>query len=269
MQHPQRAAELIWQHLVSGEPMGGLPDDLRPASRAEGYAIQACLVQTGGQVAVRGWKIAATSEAGREHIGVSAPLAGRIMAPFVHAPGATLPTLGNRMGVAELEFAFVMGVTLPPRPEEYAVQEVLDAVAGICPAIEVPSSRFDDFVHAGEAQLIADLACAGHFVFGEPGPADWRTLDLRAHPVHGTILRAGQPVLERTGSGVNVLGDPRLALTWLTNELSHQGIALEAGQVVSTGTCMVPMTIEAGDEIHGDFGVLGRIQAGFGRPGDA
>ena len=61
-----------------------------------------------------------------------------------------------------------------------------------------------------------------------------------------------------------VLGDPRLAVTWLANELSQLGIALAAGQTVSTGTCVVPMAIAPGDEVCGDFGVLGTISVRMG-----
>lgn len=259
----QRAASLVWQHLGSGEALPSLPEALRPATRADGYAIQALLPATAG-TPVRGWKIAATSAAGRAHIGVSAPLAGRILAPFVHAPGEVVPARGNRMRVAELEFAFEIGRALAPRDPGYTVDDVMAAVSQLRPAIELPSSRFADFVHAGEPQLIADLACAGRFVFGEPAPAGWRNADLRAHAVHGTIRRGTRIALERPGAGSNVLDDPRLALTWLVNELSSLGITLEAGQVVSTGTCLVPMEIEPGDTIGGDFGTLGRVTARFG-----
>ena len=46
--------------------------------------------------------------------------------------------------------------------------EVLDAVDTLHPAIEIPDSRFADYVKAGEAQLIADNACAHLFVLGAP-----------------------------------------------------------------------------------------------------
>ena len=53
----------------------------------------------------------------------------------------------------------------------YTVQQVLDAVDTLHPAIEIPDSRFADFVSAGAAQIIADNACAHLFVLG---PADKR-----------------------------------------------------------------------------------------------
>jgi 2-keto-4-pentenoate hydratase len=34
---------------------------------------------------------------------------------------------------------------------------------------------------------------------------------------------------------------------------------LKAGQVVTTGTCVKPLAIAAGDRVEGDFGQLGRV----------
>jgi 2-keto-4-pentenoate hydratase len=56
-----------------------------------------------------------------------------------------------------------------------------------------------------------------------------------------------------------VLGDPRIALTWLANELSTHGETVKAGQVVTTGTCVKPVPLAQGDRFDGDLGVLGRV----------
>src|SRR6202042_3661328 len=85
---------------------------------------------------------------------------------------------GNEMRVGEAEFAFRFARDLPPRTNPYSVLEVLEAVGTLHPAIEIPDSRFADFVSAGEAQLIADNACAHLFVLGAATGADWRARDL-------------------------------------------------------------------------------------------
>ncbi len=252
------ASVLLARHWREGTVLDALPEPLRPASRAEGYAIQAHLGALSA-APIRGWKIAATSTAGQRHIGVDGPLAGRLLAEMVHADGATLPFGANRMRVAEAEFAFRMGRSLPPRDAPYAVAEVLDAVSALHLAIEVPDSRYRDFASVGAAQLIADNACAHQFVLGPEAPALWRGLDLAAHRVIGHV--AGR--LTREGVGANVLGDPRNALTWLANELSAHGETLRAGQVVTTGTCLVPLEVAPGDEVAADFGPLGRTRLRF------
>jgi len=253
----ERASAHLWQAWRAGRVMAHLPDDMRPATRAEGYAIQARL-EAHTAAPLYGWKIAATSTAGQAHINVNGPMAGRILAERVVEDGSSVSLEGNRMRVAEPEFAFRMGRNLPPHRKPYVMDEVMAAVASLHPAIEVPDSRFSDFTVAGEAQLIADDACAHLFMLG--AEADhWRGLDLAAYPVACRI----DGKLERDGIGANVLGDPRLALTWIANELSELGIGLKAGEVVTTGTCTVPLPIAPGDRFMADFGRLGKVSLAF------
>jgi 2-keto-4-pentenoate hydratase len=251
------ASQTLHEHWRAGTKIAALEDWYRPTNRADAYAIQAA-IERYSTTHLFGWKIAATSEAGQKHINVAGPMAGRILAETVIADGGTAPMAGNEMRVAEPEFAFRMRVDLPARTTPYSVQQVLDAVDTLHPAIEIPDSRFADFAAAGEAQLIADNACAHLFVLGPATSADWRSMDLIEHrPV--ISMRGGRYL----GHGRNVLGDPRIALTWLANELRQLGINLKAGRVVTTGTCHKPLPIEAGDFCAADFGVLGRVSVGF------
>ena len=254
----QRAADLLWGHWTGGTRLDHLPDGMRPATRAEGYAIQARL-EARSAAPLYGWKIAATSKAGQTHIAVDGPLAGRLLRERVFEDGGTMPFGANHMRVAEAEFAFRMGQDLAPRTA-YSVPEVLAAVDTLHPAIEVPDSRFNDYTAVGAAQLIADNACAHYFVLGAPAAVDWRAIDLAAHPVSGAVAGG----VRREGIGANVLGDPRVALTWLANELSALGLPLRAGEVVTTGTCLVPLEIRPGDRVAMDFGPLGRVEARLG-----
>ncbi|MFM7024838.1 MAG: 2-keto-4-pentenoate hydratase [Limnohabitans sp.] len=265
MPHPPslQAARELWHHWQTGSSLEHLPETCRPHTRAEGYAAQACLPQVSGR-SVRGWKIAATSAAGQNHINVSGPLAGRILSGQMLEPGARVPPQGNRMKVAETEMAFVWARDLPARAHPYAPDEVMAAVASLHPSIEIPNSRFAQFTQAGEAQLLADNACAHQFILGLQAPQGWQQLDLATHPVSARVTHADGRHWERQGSGEAVLGDPRIALTWLVNELSAQGIGQQAGQFVTTGTCMVPLELTEGDTVLADFGVLGRIGMQFG-----
>ena len=254
-----RAADLIWKHWQRGEAIAALPSDCRPAGRAEGYAAQAAL-EAYSKFPVFGWKIAATSSIGQTHIGVPGPIAGRLFKERVYDDGAELPIAGSRMRVAEPEYAFRMARDLAPRATPYTVDEVMAAAGTLHPAIEVPDSRFLEFAKAGEAQLVADNACTHQVVIGRATDADWRSVDLSRHQAKASV--AGK--LDRDGIGSNVLGDPRLALTWLANELSGLGVTLAAGQIVITGTCAPPLAFEAGDRLHMDFGAFGTVGATIG-----
>ncbi len=258
----RQAAALLWAALQQGGTVEALPAALRPATRHEGYVIQAAWPEVAGDT-VAGWKIAATSAAGQAHINVGGPLAGRVLARRVHEAGATVSLRGNRMRVAEPEFAFRFARDLPPRGQPYTVDEVLQAVGTLHLAFEVPDSRYTEFVVAGEAQILADNACGNRFVLGPATAADWRALDLSTHAVHAEVRRADGSAWQRQGSGAAVLGDPRVALAWLVNELSSLGETLRGGQWVSTGTCMVPLEVLPGDRAVADYGVLGRLDVRF------
>ena len=252
----KRAAALIAEHWEAGSQMDALPESVRPTTRADGYAIQAHLDALSNEP-LFGWKIAATSQVGQQHIGVDGPLAGRLLVERVLKPGEAASLKHNHMHmlVAEPEFAFRMRRPLLPRADAYEQDEVLAAVGALYLAIELPSSRFTDFANVGAAQLIADNACAHEFLLGPVVDPSWRNLDLSQHKVTGSI--AGK--LREEGSGGAVLGDPRTALTWLANELSSLGLALSADQVVTTGTCMTPLSIAMGDHVAFDFGDLGQV----------
>lgn len=254
MNQSHHACDILLGHFRAGTTLDTLPDDMRPQTRADGYAIQSHLETDTRRRA--GWKIAATSIAGQKHINVDGPLAGRLMADMVHPDGATVPFANNRMRVAEAEFVFDFGTDLPPRSAPYTQQDVMAAVGDLYLGIEIPDSRFADFVSVGGAQLIADNACANHFVLGPKAPKIWRDIDLAQHTATAEVI--GKHVAH--GIGSNVLDDPRIALTWIANEVTALGITLYAGEFVTTGTCIVPIEIDAGDHIVANFGQLGSVR---------
>ena len=252
-----RAAELLWRTRLAEKRIDALPQDIRPGSLAEGYAIQEAMLDIVGQPAI-GWKIAATSAAGQKHIGVTEPLAGRLFRDFVLADGARRPIARNHMRVAEAEFAFTMARDLPPRGKAYEQREVIDAVAAMHLAIEIPDARYDVFDTIGAPSICADCAFHAWFVLG-PEVADWRGLDLAKQPVRAWKKDA----VVAEGSGANALGDPRIALTWLANHLNTRGLQLKAGEVITTGTCVKPVDVVAGDTVVMDYAALGKMSAGF------
>ncbi len=254
----REAAALIWHNWHNCGRIAALPESCRPRNHAEGYAAQALLSGLSGWPAL-GWKIAATSSAGQKHIGVDAPLAGRLLEGKLHESGAELPAAHLYMAVVEAEFVFRLAEDLPARGRDYTAQDVAAAVAALHLGIEVPDSRFEDFTIVGAPQLIADNACSEYFVLGAAAPESWREIDLAAHHVALAINGATAAV----GAGAKVLGEPRRALAWLANDRITHGVPLGAGEIVTTGTCIVPAAIVAGDHVVADFGALGRVSVQF------
>lgn len=253
-------AGALWQAWTTGERLAALPELLRPRTLAEGFAAQRRLSERAGPG--YGWKLAATAQAGQAHIGVDAPLPGILFERFRHAPGEVVPADGLHMAVAEAEFAFRMRASVDAGASR---EELRTAVAAVHCAVELPDSRFDDFLAAGAPSLLADAACAGRFVLGPeiPGGLD---LDLAAT---STSLQVDDEIV--TGCGAAVLGDPWSALAWLADALPQYGTRLEAGAVVTTGTTTTPVPTRAGATVRATFGEAGALgTVGFtlaGRPG--
>jgi 2-keto-4-pentenoate hydratase len=254
----RQAAQLLAGSWMIGQHLDELPPHLRPQTLDEGRAVQALWAEVTGDT-VAGWKIAATSPAGQQHIGLSGPIAGPVFARHVQADGATLALAGNRMRVAECEIVFRLGRSLPPRAQAYTRDEVLAAVQSLHPGIEAPDSRFRAFERAGQAQLIADCACTNDMVVGAAVAPDQRVQALPGLLVQARVSDGRAP----QGLGSLVLGDPVEALRWLVNELSASGRCLEAGQFVTTGACVPPIPLQPGQRVEADFGWIGRIAASF------
>lgn len=252
------AAKTLWNAWSGAGPIDALPQSANPRTRAEGYAVQQALASLSGQQPY-GWKIAATSLAGQKHIGVEGPLGGRLFINRQLAASQPISLTGNGMKLGEAEFAFRMAKDLPKRATPYTQDEVMAAVASLHPAIELPDSRFTDCTQIGAPGLLADFACAHQFILGDEVTTDWRGIDLAQHRVNVTCNDA--PNCE--GIGSNVLGDPRIALTWLANELNQYDLMLRTGETVTTGTCVVPFPLAAGKSYTANFGVLGSVTLRF------
>ena len=215
------ASKILHDHWRGGTKLAGLDTSLRPRDRTEAYAIQAAIEKYSSEP-LFGWKIAATSEAGQKHINVDGPMAGRILAETVMPDGGTASMAGNEMRVAEPEFAFRMRVDLPARAAPYTLQQVLDAVDTLHPAIEIPDSRFADFVAAGAAQIIADNACAHLFVLGPPASVGLALTRSRRgtaghHAARSAIRRSRQERARRSQGRADVACQ-RITPAWRDTE---------------------------------------------------
>jgi 2-keto-4-pentenoate hydratase len=155
----------------------------------------------------------------------------------------------------EAEFAFVFGRDLPPRSGGHAAEDVLAAVAGVQPVIEICDTRLAEWKTAGAEQIVADNAFYGALVLGTI-VTDWRRLDLANHEA---ALRINGVVLGR-GPGRLVLGNPLDALGWLANDLALRNIGLKAGQIVAAGSCTGLHFVTPGSVVDADFGSLGTVQ---------
>ena len=131
----------------------------------EGYRIQNLLGQNETLV---GWKIAATSTNGQQHIGVDGPIAGRLFARRIIESGASARMFGNKMAAARCEFVFKLNSDLAPRKLPYSRDEVLNAVESLHPGLGVARLSIRGLRGSGGPQLAADNACTHWMVSASP-----------------------------------------------------------------------------------------------------
>ncbi|MBI3711228.1 MAG: fumarylacetoacetate hydrolase family protein [Proteobacteria bacterium] len=246
------AAGCLAEALQMGQTIAAIPERCRPRSTADGYQVQARLVEELG-IAVGGWKIGCTSAVARKMMGARGPFAGRVLGPRIFASGAMLPASAYRFRGLEGEFAFRLARDLPPRRRAYSRAEVKAAVGALHPAVEIVDSRFTDLLKVGVPSMIADLGLNAALVLGPPVKR-WATLALPAQPVRMTVN--GKVVGE--GTGAAVMGDPLIALAWLANLMRRRG-GLAAGEIVTTGTCTGLQRGAPGDHVAALFGRDGRL----------
>jgi 2-keto-4-pentenoate hydratase len=256
-QQIELAANLLGSARTNKQMLASLENGLNPASMDEGYALQDAFMRIWDEP-VAGWKVGATASRVQELYGVSEPFCGPFYGPATYSSPAKPKAEDFGHLCIESEFAFRFGSTLSARKNAYEREEILGAIEAVLPAFELISPRFDTLLQDRVALAAADCGMNGGFVLGEDY-ADWRALDLSKHGVRLTV----NGEVKGEGTSANALGHPFNVLDWLVNALSRRGIDLNAGEIVSTGTCTGIVYIEKGQKAVADFGVLGAIEVTF------
>jgi 2-keto-4-pentenoate hydratase len=252
-----RAARLIADAWREMRQIDTLPEDARPTSREEAYAIQDRLQELLG-FAVAGWKLGATSPDAMRSMGVDEPIPGRLFRHLVFDSPASVPAALYGTPAVEPEFAVRLRAALPPRKSAYTPEEVA-SVADLFLAIEIANNRIAK-TPRDPLDLIADNGGGAGFVVG-PEVEDWRKVDFQTMPVQLWIDgRIAAPGLSGTGRI-----DPIDVAVWTANHLSGRGIGLEAGVFISTGSATAPTPMAAGSEAVAKFGDCGEVTVRFPR----
>ena len=240
------------------------------ATLADAYAIQAAwvdrMVADGAEI--RGHKIGLTSRAMQQAMRIDEPDFGALL-DFMFIPsGSTVSAAAYLDPKVEVEFAFVLHDRLVPHElgRDLTADDVYAATSHVVPALELIDAR-SHRVHPADGRTrtvidtIADNAADAGIVVGDHHVS---VDDARA----GALRWAGaicsrNGVVEETGLGAGVLGDPVLGVVWLANRLQRLGIALEAGETILAGSFTRPIDARPGDHIHADFGELGELDLRF------
>jgi 2-keto-4-pentenoate hydratase len=202
----------------------------------------------------RGWKVGATNPVAQTLLRISEPFAAPLFAERFFQSGSHVPGAESNSRIIEPEIAFVLSDSLPLRSAPYSLAEVLAAVASVHPALELVNPRLPLGLKEPITWTIADGGINDAFVLG-PGRAPLPSHAYKA--IQARALHNGQLVTE--GAGSNVLGGPELVLTWTVNHLASKGLALQAGDVITTGVVTNILWGQPGDEITAEFSDLGQV----------
>jgi len=243
---------------IAAWPAARIPRDL-----AEAYRLQAAVASDLG--AIGGWKVAAVTQAQRESLGVPAPIAGPLLAPWMHDARAATPTLRAGGFIApklECEFAFELARNLPPRPQRpYSRDEVRAAIGALRIAVEIVDSRLPRGL--GALAELTDAFNNGAFVAG-PAVVDWHALDLAQIDIVLTRSHDGRIDEVARGSGKAILdGDPFGTVVLLANAPADPSRGLVAGTIVTTGSCTGAPLLPGPGDYHAEFATLGSVAFRF------
>jgi 2-keto-4-pentenoate hydratase len=259
---PEGVAQAVAAMLQARRDMRtlpGLPEAGRPASFDEAYLVQDAFVVASG-LGIGGWKIGCTSQVAQEMLSVTEPFFGPVFSQMINRSPAEMAASGFHMLALECEFAFRFGRDLPVKEAPSERATIMAAVQTMIPAIEVISTRLDDFVAHGGIQIAADCGANGALILGQE-VRHWQDLDLEAHEVR--LIIDGQE--KARGTGAAVLGDPLNALIWFVHKQHERGRGLRTGEVISTGTCTGLTAVEPEQRAVADFGDLGAVEVRFRR----
>lgn len=235
----------LYQAMRSRQPRPPLTAEHPSIDIDDAYAISrhmltARLERDGERVV--GKKIGVTSAAVQEMLGVFQPDFGFLTDAMAYNNGADIDTSGLIAPRAEGEIAFKLHSTLSGT--DITEADVLAATRAIVPCFEIVDSRIENWQIAIQ-DTIADNASCGVYVLGNTD-IDPHGLDLAN--VRVDVFKNGQPLSSGFGSAVQ--GNPLAAVAWLANTLGRFGIALEAGEVILSGSVVPLEPVVAGDRMH-------------------
>lgn len=226
-----RAAETVAEAYRNNTVIDDLPPGCMPETVADARAIQDQMAALLGPAV--GWKVGHANPAMRKRLGEGVPSLGRLFDGMIVESPAMVSRSIIENPFVEGELAVRMAKDLPPRDRDYSVDEVLDAIAAVMPAIEFAEVRSRKFTDMSVLGLIVFNAGAFRLVLG-PEIADWRNapiMELKAQLLlDGEIVATEYTDEQRT--------DYVWVMHFLANDLSQRGIGLTAGQIISTGVIL-------------------------------
>lgn len=253
----QTLGDELYAALRERQPVEPLSTRHPEITIADAYAIQQRMLarRLAAGERVVGKKIGVTSQAVMDMLGVFQPDFGWLTDGMVFNEGQAVAAATLIQPKAEGEIAFVLKRRL--QGPGVTAADVLAATEGVMACFEIVDSRIRDWKIRIQ-DTVADNASCGVFVLGDC-LVDPRDVDLATC---GMVLEKNGEIVA-TGAGAAALGHPANAVAWLANTLGTLGIALEAGEVVLSGSLAAMVPVQAGDDLRVTIGGIGGCSVRF------
>ena len=255
-----KSAKKIARHLAEAHKsrtnFDNLIGEYKPESVAHAYECQKALNNIwmeGDKGPVAGYKIALTSKAIQELVGVDTPVGAAIFASTIYeSPAVVHLDYYVRLGL-EFELAFTIGKNVPEK-EPFDAKSIVDFVDCAMPAFELIEDRAADYSNLDPLTLIADNAWCGGIVIGSPSKS-WRQFDLAN--ISASLSYNGEIEVTNTGEA---MGNPLNSLAWLATLLGEQGRPLQAGDIVMSGSTLATKFARKGDHAVYEVEGVGTVE---------
>jgi 2-keto-4-pentenoate hydratase len=255
MPDPAAAARMLFAARRPGTALNNLPPEALPRDLAEAYATQDALVAllTVQSGPVAGYKVGCTNVSAREMLQLDSPFSGRCFAQEISTAPAVVDSRKLHMVGIEPEIAVRIQRDMAPGTA-WTDNDAVLCVGEIMPAIEIVESRFATWPLMGILSAVADNGVHRHLILGE-GVPDWSREKIERSQI--TLSVNGKCVSE--GRATNVDGGPFAVVAWLANHLNARGLALRAGEIVTTGVMTDIFDGGPGQSISADFDLPGQV----------
>jgi len=244
-----KAAEDLLALRVGTHGLERLPEDRRPRTIEEGYAVQQALHRlrvASGQGPYGGFKIGCTTAVMQTYLNIPEPCAGGVLAADLYEGDACFSDAKRRLGV-ECEIAVRLKTDFGGDGAP-TMEAARAAVGDVMAAIELVEDRYVDWRAMDAPTLIADDFFQRACVIGDP-ISRWEEHDLSS--LVGRMSINGAAPLE--GVGRDILGHPLEALRWLAARRR-----LPNGSIVMLGSVVQTQWLEPGAQVVVSLGDLSR-----------
>ncbi|SDG74011.1 2-keto-4-pentenoate hydratase [Planococcus glaciei] len=256
----QQIAKQLLEAERTKAPIAPLTHTYKEITPQQAYQIQLAQIEEKVQngAAVKGLKIGLTSKAMQDMLNVHTPDYGFVLDTMLFEEGAPIKAESFLQPKVEFEIAFVFKKAIVGA--DVTVEEVIDAIDFVVPAVEIIDSRIEDWKIRFE-DTVADNGSSAGAILGSRKTALSEIPDIAAIPM--TVYKNGEWLDEATSAAV--LGNPLNAVVWLAQALDEYGISIEPGMFVLSGALSKAVPFEAGDRFEADFDVLGKVSMNFAK----